>query len=110
MTSMVAQENPGVPQDSAGCCHGAGGAPAAAHRTVPLSQLRPGETGVVCSAGSDPADAALLRAMGLRMNATVRMCRAGEPCIVSVLGARGCSCRIGLARPLAERIVIGLNG
>lgn len=104
MTSRVAHEGTGVPEDTAGCCR----TPGTAQRTIPLSQLRPGQTGVVCSAGSDPADAALLRAMGLRMNATVRMCRAGEPCIVSVLGARGCSCRIGLARPLAERIVIGL--
>jgi len=109
MTSMVAHEGTGTPQDIPGCCRTSDAAPAAAQRTIPLSQLRPGETGVVCSAGSDPADAALLRAMGLRMNATIRMCRAGEPCIVSVLGARGCSCRIGLARPLAERIVIGLN-
>ncbi len=109
MTSMVTHEASGTPQDIAGCCRTPEAATAASQRTVPLSQLRPGETGVVCSAGSDPADAALLRAMGLRMNATIRMCRAGEPCIVSVLGARGCSCRIGLARPLAERIVIGLS-
>lgn len=107
MTSEVSATGNGIGADESGCCRD-GGVASNGRKTVPLTQLRPGETGVICSAGSDPSDAALLRAMGLRMNATVRMCRAGEPCIVSVLGARGCSCRIGLARPLAERVVIGV--
>jgi hypothetical protein len=63
----------------------------------------------------DPCDAALLRAMGLRPNATVRLCRLGEPCIVEVLngasedgcrGTGGCWCRIGLAKPLACAVVV----
>jgi len=58
----------------------------------------------------DVRDAALLRAMGLRPNAKVRLCRLGEPCIVEVMtgagdgtckGPGGCWCRIGLAKPLA---------
>jgi hypothetical protein len=51
-------------------------------------------------------DAALLGAMGLCCNAKVRLCRAGEPCIVAVTTGRGAGCRIGLARPLADRIVV----
>lgn len=81
----------------------------AARECVSLTQLKPGQTGTVESASLDAEDAALLRAMGLRLNATVRMCRPGEPCIISVQGPHGCACRIGLARPLAERVrVVGV--
>lgn len=50
--------------------------------------------------------AAVLRAMGLRPSAHVRVCRTGEPCIVEIGSACGMSCRIGLARALAERVLI----
>lgn len=73
-----------------------------------LTQLKAGETARVESATLDSEDAALLRAMGLRMNATIKMCRPGEPCIISVQGPHGCACRIGLARPLAERVRVGV--
>lgn len=83
-----------------GCC----GSPA-----VPLTALKTGECGVVCETCLADRDAAMLRAMGLRPSARIRVCRLGEPCIVEVLGANpaGCGCRIGLARPLAERIMVG---
>lgn len=80
---------------------------------VALTTLRPGQSGVVCESQLDPSDAAMLRAMGLRPNATIRVCRLGEPCIVEVMtggvvredcGRPDCRCRIGLARPLAERV------
>jgi len=73
---------------------------------ISLNQLKPGETGVVRSAPGDGPDAAILAAMGLCCNAKVRLCRAGEPCIVAVLGGSGAGCRIGLARPLADRIMV----
>lgn len=76
---------------------------------IPLAQLRPGQAAVVRSIDDSKAnasDAAYLGAMGLCCNATVTLCRAGEPCIVSISGGKGASCRIGLARPLAERIVV----
>ena len=73
---------------------------------VPLNQLRPGQAGLVLRADVPADDAALLGAMGLCCNAKVRLCRAGEPCIVAVTTGRGAGCRIGLARPLAERIVV----
>jgi len=79
----------------------------------PLAELRPGQTGVVHDLESNEADAAVLRAMGLRGNARVRLCRAGEPCIVSILSgsAEQCSegCRIGLARPLALRVLVDVD-
>jgi Fe2+ transport system protein FeoA len=71
-----------------------------------LNQLKPGETGVVRTAPSGREDAAVLAAMGLCCNAKVRLCRAGEPCIVAVLGGGGSGCRIGLARPLADQIMV----
>jgi Fe2+ transport system protein FeoA len=73
---------------------------------ISLNQLKPGETGVVRSAQINSADAAMLGAMGLCCNAKVRLCRAGEPCIVAVMGGRGAGCRIGLARPLADKILV----
>ncbi len=80
---------------------------AAATRTqFALTQLRPGQVGVVRSAGLCEQDAALLGAMGLRCDAKVRLCRAGEPCIVAITSGRGAGCRIGLARPLADKIVV----
>ena len=81
---------------------------------VSLTTLRPGQTAMVSHTSLDPKDAALLRAMGLRTSARVRMCRLGEPCIVEVLSGTdscnrpsGCACRIGLARPLAECVMVG---
>jgi len=58
----------------------------------------------------EPRDAAMLRAMGMRPRCRVRMIRAGEPCIVEVLGINpatgGCGCRLGLARALAARVMV----
>ena len=71
--------------------------------------------GVVCHHNLEARDAELLRAMGLRPRARVRICKKGEPCIVEVLagcghGGRGiedaCSCRIGLAGSLARKVMI----
>lgn len=84
-------------------------APEVVVRRIPLTQLRHGETGRVLTNQLDPKDAALLRAMGLRANAEVKLCRPGQPCIVSVVGLHGACCRIGLAAPLAARVVVGVN-
>src|ERR1044071_7973558 len=80
--------------------------PAPPKAPVALSQLKPGQCGVVREASVGPSDAALLGAMGLCCNAKVRLCRAGEPCLVAISTGRGAGCRIGLARPLAERIMV----
>jgi Fe2+ transport system protein FeoA len=77
-------------------------------KPVSLTQLKPGQAGVVRSAALSGSDAAMLGAMGLCCNAKVRLCRAGEPCIVAVTTGRGAGCRIGLARPLAEKILVDL--
>ena len=75
----------------AGCPHGEGcacakvGAKVFAVPSVALAKLKAGQTARVCEACVDPRDAALLRAMGLRPNALIRVCRVGEPCIVEVV-------------------------
>jgi Fe2+ transport system protein FeoA len=84
---------------------------------VSLTTLQAGQMATVFQTCLDPNDAALLRAMGLRPSARIRICRLGEPCIVEVMSGTdscgrpgGCACRIGLARPLAERVMVGLVG
>ena len=75
-------------------------------QSVSLSQLKPGQCGVVRASSIGESDAALLGAMGLCCNAKVRLCRAGEPCIVAITSGGGASCRIGLAKPLADKILV----
>ncbi len=88
---------------------GAGGG-----EVVSLTSLRPGQTARVQFTRLEAGDADLLRAMGLRSSARVRLCRLGEPCIIEVLSGSescgrkgGCACRIGLARPLADNVLVG---
>jgi Fe2+ transport system protein FeoA len=80
--------------------------------TVAITRLEKGWISIVAGLGlNDPADAALLRAMGLRPGVRIRVVRLGEPTIVEVLGAEACGCacasRIGLTRSLAEQVLVG---
>lgn len=77
---------------------------------IPLAEAKPGQVGTVAATCRDPGDAALLRAMGLKPNCRIRVCRLGEPCIVEVLGCGGSCCRIGLARPLARQVMFSCEG
>ena len=84
-----------------------------ARNSVPLASLRQGDEGVICESRLDTEDATLLKAMGLCTSATVKVVRAGQPCVVAVGGgSESCSCggmcRIGLARGLAERIFVNV--
>lgn len=74
---------------------------------VPLTQLRPGQEATIHAETLPESERDLLRAMGLHDHARVVLCRVGEPCIVRVMGGCGCSSRIGLARPLAEKMLVG---
>ena len=86
-------------------------------KAVALSSLRQGESGVVCESRLEADDAALVRAMGLCMNANVKVVRTGHPCVVAIGGVDGAShvcacggtCRIGLARGIAKRIFVRLD-
>jgi Fe2+ transport system protein FeoA len=74
---------------------------------VPLTQLKPGQEATIHAETLPDSERDLLRAMGLHDHARVVLCRVGEPCIVRVMGGCGCSSRIGLARPLAEKMLVG---
>lgn len=105
--------------DSCGCQPGQ-----CKNHGVALTSLREGQTAVVCAAmtaGMHADDAAYVRALGLRPSAFVRVCRAGQPCIVEVMAgatedsaccqddaslAGSCSCRIGLSRELAQHVMV----
>lgn len=83
--------------------------------TRALTTLASGQVAHVAALGiDDPADAALLRAMGLRPGVRVRVIRLGQPSIVEVLGAEACGCacasRIGLTRELAAKVMIVCGG
>ncbi len=83
---------------------------------VALTTLAPGQVGTVCETCMEPADAAMLRDMGLRPGSRIRLCRLGEPSIVEVLPGRpgagdkcdrpDCRCRIGLTSLLASRVKV----
>lgn len=82
---------------------------------IPLTALRRGETAVICESRLDAEDAAMLRAMGLGDRVRVRLCRVGEPVVVALGTTEGrhchCQghCRIGLARGLAERVMVWVD-
>ncbi|MBO6514158.1 MAG: ferrous iron transport protein A [Phycisphaerales bacterium] len=76
---------------------------------IPLTELSRGQSGRVQLQGAATEEVKMLRAMGLRPNASVTMCRHGQPCIVSLSGACGGGCRIGLAKEIAGRVMIEVD-
>jgi len=78
-------------------------------QSIPLSQLTRGQRGRIEYTQVHPEDSSMLRAMGLRPDAPVQMCRMGEPCIVTLTGECGGGCRIGLARDIASRVMVHVD-
>ncbi|MGV6815395.1 MAG: FeoA family protein [Phycisphaerales bacterium] len=74
-------------------------------KTIPLTQLTRGQHGRIECTQAHPDDCSMLRAMGLRPEATIKMCRLGEPCIISLSGA----CRIGLSKDIASRVMVHVD-
>ena len=72
---------------------------------VRLSELPSGQTARLHAADLHPQDCALLRAIGLTDRCVLRICKAGEPCIVQVR-----TTRIGLSRAVAEGIMVVPEG
>jgi Fe2+ transport system protein FeoA len=68
---------------------------------IPLSQLRAGAKARLHSAELAREDCALLRALGLTDHCLLRVCKAGEPCIVEVR-----TTRIGLSREVARGLFV----
>lgn len=81
--------------------------------STPLSACRPGDIGRVTQISLPASDASMLRAMGLRVGAMVRISRVGEPSVVEVISGHECRChcrcRIGVARTLAAAITLTLG-
>jgi Fe2+ transport system protein FeoA len=73
----------------------------ALRQPIPLSQLGAGCTARLHSAELAKDDCALLRALGLTDRCLLRVCKAGEPCIVEVKATR-----IGLSRALARGVFV----
>ncbi|OAB62505.1 hypothetical protein AY599_28525 [Leptolyngbya valderiana BDU 20041] len=72
---------------------------------VRLTQLTRGQTGRLDAADFQDDSAAHLTAMGLRPSCQLRVCKAGQPCIVHVDGHAG-GCRIALSRDLADSLYV----
>ncbi len=72
---------------------------------IALSTLAVGSLARLHEARLDPQSAGLLRALGLSSARELRLCKAGEPCIVQVG-----STRIGVSRDVASRILVIPNG
>jgi Fe2+ transport system protein FeoA len=73
----------------------------AERRPVPLSSLPRGAVAVVCDRLMPCEECELLCAMGLSCRCPLRVCRAGEPCIIQVA-----STRLGLSAEVAGRILV----
>ena len=72
---------------------------------VRLVQLGRGESGRMASADLTREDCELLHALGLTDQCLLRVCQAGDPCIVQVR-----TTRIGLSQRMAERIRVVPTG
>ena len=68
---------------------------------IPLSELKTSEEAVVHAANLEYEERISLAAMGLREDATFRLCQQGTPCIVQVEATR-----LGLSREVTERILV----
>jgi Fe2+ transport system protein FeoA len=68
---------------------------------VPLTALRAGETAIVRCRLLEGQDCELLAAMGLRDRCVLRICRAGEPCIVQVAATR-----LALSSAVALKVIV----
>lgn len=74
--------------------------------SIPLTRLARGRKARVSESALHPDDLSMLRAMGLKPNASIEVCRLGQPCIVALVGVCGGGCRIGLAREIADRVMV----
>jgi Fe2+ transport system protein FeoA len=72
---------------------------------VCLVQLGRGESGRMASTDLTREDCELLHALGLTDQCLLRVCQAGDPCIVQVR-----STRIGLSQRMAEHIRVVPTG
>jgi len=80
--------------------------PQPAAQGVRVSTLTTGQRGrIVATLGADD-EREQLRALGLEPGVEVMVCRAGSPCVLGIGFACGGSCRIGVGRSMARRILV----
>ena len=72
--------------------------------TVPLNCLKRGDEGVICESCLDASDDAYVRALGVRPNRCIRVCRAAGACVIEVGSGNGSWSRVALSRTLASGI------
>ena len=68
---------------------------------IPLTRLETGRRARLHQADVDASTGCYLRAVGLTTACELRLCKAGEPCIIQVRETR-----IGLSKLLAGRILV----
>lgn len=68
---------------------------------IPLSTLRTGSCAIVRRCLVSCEERELLAAMGLSVRCSLRVCRAGQPCIIRVAGTR-----LGLSSATARRVMV----
>jgi Fe2+ transport system protein FeoA len=68
---------------------------------VPLCDLPVGRLARLHAVDLDDAAASLLRALGLTNDSDLRLCKAGEPCIIQIGGTR-----LGVSAAVACRILV----
>lgn len=104
---MIEQAQESGDQATPGCCNAA---PCCAGQgtgqVVSLCRMRAGQCGIIRGLLAVGADGAYLRALGLRANQRIRLCRASGPWIVEVGCNGGPASRIGLARDLAAQVQV----
>ena len=94
-------------QDVNGCCQEEPCCCAPGTGTLSaLCAMKAGQCGIIRSLLTNGADGAYLRALGLRANQRVRLCRASGTWIVEVGCNGGPTSRIGLARDLAAQVQV----
>lgn len=75
--------------------------PTHAHELIPLSELGTREEAVVHVADLEFDERIALAAMGLREDATFRLCQQGTPCIIQIEATR-----LGLSQEVTRRIMV----
>lgn len=71
-----------------------------------VSDLEAGQHARVVQTLGGESELAYLKALGIEPGAEVRVCRAGSPCVLGLGLACGGSCRIGIGRDMARRILV----
>ncbi len=72
--------------------------------SVPLNCMKRGDEGVICETCLDDSDDAFVKALGVRPNRCIRVCRASGSCVIEVGSGRGTWSRVALSRTLASGI------